>query len=324
MSVTLNTATPGHATALAQIEQRIGHTSLCKLNFYPGNLYTKLEYENCFGSIKDRPALYIIKNAILSGLINEESTIVESTSGNFGLALAGICKTLGIKFIPVIDPNISAQKEQLLRLLSHSVIKVTERDETGGYLLNRIKVVREFLENDPRAYNPNQYENPNNYLSYYYTLGEEVCNSFDRLDYAFISVSSCGTIIGLSQRLKEKFPNIRIVGVDVEGSMIFSSKPKNRKLSGLGASKQSPLIHNALIDEAVILSEKEIVHGCHELLNKHSLLVGASSGAAYAAAKRVLTRSGNSNTNALFITPDSGNSYLDTVFSQEWVNQNIA
>ncbi|HYE54111.1 MAG TPA: hypothetical protein VD996_04680, partial [Chitinophagaceae bacterium] len=77
-------------------------------------------------------------------------------------------------------------------------------------------------------------------------------------------------------------------------------------------------------DEAVILSEQEIVHGCHELLNRHSLLGGASAGAAYAAAKRVLTRSGNANTNAIFITPDSGNSYLDTVFSQEWVRQNIA
>jgi N-(2-amino-2-carboxyethyl)-L-glutamate synthase len=323
-SFVINRPTVNLASALDPIEKLIGNTPLFKLNFSPGNLYTKLEYQNCFGSIKDRPALYIIKNALLSGLIDEHTTIVESTSGNFGLALAGICKALGIKFIPVIDPNISAQKEQLLRMLSYKVIKVTERDETGGYLLNRIKVVKEFLQEDPHAYNPNQYENPNNYLAYYNSLGEEICRSFDRLEYAFISVSSCGTIIGVSQRLKEKFPNIKVIGVDVEGSMIFSNRRKARKLSGIGASKQSPLIHNAHIDDAVILSEKEIVAGCQELLSRYGLLTGASSGAAYVAAKRILLQSAHPNPNAVFITPDSGNSYLDTVFSKEWVKENIA
>jgi N-(2-amino-2-carboxyethyl)-L-glutamate synthase len=323
MIVTSTVSGFGCIAALEPIEKRIGNTSLSKLNFSAANLYTKLEYENCFGSIKDRPALYILKNALLSGLINEESVVIESTSGNFGLALAGICRAIGIKFIPVIDPNISAQKERLLRWLSHDVIKVTQRDETGGYLLNRIKVVKEFLEQNANAYNPNQYENPNNYLSYYYSLGEEICDNFDKLDFAFISVSSCGTIIGLSQKLKEKFPQVKIIGVDVEGSMIFSNKPKNRKLSGLGASKQSPLIHNAMIDDAVILSEREIIEGCHELLGQHCLLAGASSGAAYAAAKRVLAKAATPGANAVFITPDSGNAYLDTVFNDEWIKQNI-
>jgi N-(2-amino-2-carboxyethyl)-L-glutamate synthase len=309
--------------SLAPLEKLIGNTSLHKLSFEHSNLYTKLEYENCFGSVKDRPALNIIRNSLVNGLINEDYTIIESTSGNFGIALAGICRQVGLRFIAVIDPNICSQKEQLLRLMSHDVIKVTERDATGGYLLNRIKVVNEYLQHHEYSFNPNQYENADNYLSYYTTLGEEICNAFDRLDHAFISVSSGGTIIGVSQRLKEKFPNIKITGVDVEGSMIFSNVPKARKLSGIGASKRSPLIEHAIIDSVSIISENQIISGCRELLQKHGLLVGASAGAAYFAAKLTLTGNEDPDVNAVFITPDSGMAYLDTVYSDAWVKQFI-
>lgn len=305
------------------LEKRIGNTSLHKIRFPYGNLFTKLEYENCFGSIKDRPALYILRNLIKRGAINKNTIIIESTSGNFGIALAGICRAIGLKFIAVVDVNISVQKEQILRLLAFDVFKVTERDETGGYLLNRIKLVNEFVATHSVAYNPNQYENPDNYLSYYNTLGPEICNSFEKLDFAFVSVSSGGTIIGLSQRLKEKFPGIKIIGVDVEGSMIFNDKAQMRTLSGIGASKRPPLLHNALIDDVVILSEAQIISGCLELTQQHNLLGGVSSGAAYLAAKIYLAKKKQLNINSVFITPDSGIAYLDTVFNKDWVQKNI-
>jgi N-(2-amino-2-carboxyethyl)-L-glutamate synthase len=309
--------------SLAAIENLIGNTFLHQLKFPYCNLYTKLEYQNCFGSIKDRPALYILKKLCYENKLTADQVIVESTSGNFGIALAGICRAIGLKFVAVIDPNISLQKEQLLRLLSHDVIKVTERDETGGYLINRIKTVNEFVSINKNSFNPNQYENPDNYLSYYNTLGTEICKSFTKLDYAFISVSSGGTIIGLSRKLKEEFPSIKIVGVDVEGSVIFSNVAKKRHLSGLGASKRTPLLEKALIDDFVILSEREIVGACKELLTYHSLLVGPSAGAAYCAAKNLMSHENRNNANALFITPDSGSGYLDTIFNDTWISINI-
>jgi 2,3-diaminopropionate biosynthesis protein SbnA len=312
-----------NGVSLGKLESLIGNTTLYKLEEPEANIYTKLEYENFFGSIKDRAAFFIMKNAILSGVIHSDTIIIESTSGNFGIALAGICKMLGLKFIPVIDPNICRQKEQVLGLLAYDVIKVTERDKTGGYLLNRLKAVNEFLATNPGSYNPNQYENPNNYLSYYYTLGEEICDSFDRLDFVFISVSSGGTVIGLSKRLKEKIPHVKVVAVDVEGSMIFAKEQKARKLPGIGASKRSPLIDKAYIDDIIILSEMQIVEGCLELVNRHNLLLGVSSGAAYYACRQVLQTAGGSDCNAVFISPDNGISYIDTVYSREWQIANL-
>jgi cysteine synthase A len=305
------------------ISARIGHTPLVKLDFEYCNLFAKLECHNPFGSIKDRPAFYILQNALTNKIIDYNSIVIESTSGNFGIALANICKLLGIKFIAVIDPAISMQKEQLLRFVAHDVIKVKDRDETGGFLLNRIKVVKEFLTANSNAYNPNQYQNPDNYLSYYHTLGNEIGSSFTRLDYAFISVSSGGTIIGLSTRLKQLFPKIKIIAVDIEGSMIFSDNKKFRHLSGIGASMRSPLMDNALIDDVIILSHLDIINGAHELLNRHAIFSGASSGAAYIAARNYLKYHCHTYDNAVFISPDSGDSYLDTIFSDNWIKEKI-
>lgn len=308
---------------IRRLEDLIGHTRLHKLNYSYGNLYTKLEHQNFFGSIKDRPAFYILKKAIETNLINSNSIIVESTSGNFGVALSGICRMLKIKFVPVVDPNISTEKESILRLNGCEIIKVTERDETGGFLLNRIKTVKNFLAEHENAYTPNQYENPDNYMAYYHTLGQEIAQGLPKLDYAFISVSTGGTITGLSNRLKEQYRNIKIIGVDVEGSLVFSNKPQTRKLSGMGSSMKSVLMDNARIDDYVIFSQREIIKGCHDLLLEHNLFLGGSSGAAYLAADMLMKKLNRQDLNAIFIAPDAGNSYLDTIYNPQWVAKNI-
>jgi len=305
------------------LDTLIGNTKLHQLNYDHGNLFTKLEFQNIFGSIKDRPALYIMKKAFEQELIDDDTTVVESTSGNFGIALAGICRLLKIKFVPVIDPNISGEKENILKLNGCEPVRVSERDDTGGFLLNRRKMVRNYMEEHRNAFTPNQYENPDNYMAYYHTLGNEICNSFRLLDYAFVSVSTGGTITGLSNKLKEHYKNIRIIAVDVRGSMIFSDKPAIRKLSGMGASLRTPLFDNAQIDDFIILSQADIIKGCEALFSRHSLFLGASSGAAYAAADMVLKRLNKKTVNAIFISPDGGNSYIDTVYNSKWVTENI-
>lgn len=318
---------PGYSqnlmNGIRQLDGMIGNTRMHKLNYPDANLYTKLECQNFFGSIKDRPALYIIKKAIEQNLVQENTTIIESTSGNFGISLASICQTLRLKFISVIDPNISIEKEKILKLNNAKLIKVTEPDKTGGFLLNRIRTVQEYIRENQNSYTPNQYENPNNYMAYYYTLGQEISAFFTELDYAFISVSTGGTITGVSNRLKEQFKNVKIIAVDVEGSLIFGDKPRVRKLSGMGASMRTQLINKALIDDFIILSESEIIKGCRNLLTEHNLFLGGSSGAAYVAADRVLKKSSRKNLTAIFISPDAGSSYLDTIYNNDWVTQNI-
>ncbi|HVU98518.1 MAG TPA: 2,3-diaminopropionate biosynthesis protein SbnA [Puia sp.] len=307
---------------LDEVLTYIGKTPLRKMRFSDVNLFVKLEYHNYSGSIKDRAVFNILSNAIRRGAITCRTSLIESSSGNFAISLASMCRHLGISCTVVIDPNINADYEQVLQLLADRVIKVADRDETGGYLLTRLKKVKELCTLDPEMYWTNQYENPDNYLAYYEGMAMEIAGAFNKLDYAFIGVSTAGTIAGLSLRLKELFPDIRIVAVDVEGSVIFGSAPKKRFLSGLGASKVPPLIGMARIDEIITLPESQVVEGCWNLLKEQSILGGASAGAMYAAAKCYFnTHQVEKNANAVFLCPDKGSAYMDTVFNKQWVKK---
>lgn len=299
-----------------QIEKFVGNTPTYKLDFPNANLFAKLEFNSFMGSLKDRPAVYALKKAIEAGKVNEDTHIVESSSGNLALGIAGVCKCLGIKFISVIDPNITKEKAEYLHHLADKVIMVREEDETGSYLLSRIKTVKEIIAANNNYFNINQYENCDNYLSYYDSLGVEICKYFDRLDYIFISVSTGGTITGVSLRVKEKFPHVKIVAVDIEGSLAIGGEPKKRNVSGLGASRRSSFIHLCDVDEKVILSQREIESGCEELLQEQMIFAGASSGGVYAAAKKVLANC-RPDSNALIICPDRGYAYLDTIYNRQ-------
>lgn len=300
----------------------VGNTPLHKLKNQHLNVYAKLEYNNFFGSTKDRAAFNIIKQAIQSSKINYDTVVIASSSGNFAIATASICKLLNIPFIPVIDPNINPEYERYLRMISSDVIKVSSPDSTGGFLLTRIAAVRRFCEENSSAYYADQYNDPNNYLGYYHTLGPEICNSFDRLDYVFIAVSSGGTIIGISKKVKEKFPHAKIVAVDVEGSVIFKNEPQKRYISGIGASMPPPNLHEAFIDDIVYVSQLDVAAGCKALLNEQLIFAGASSGAVYHAIGQYFAERGaDKNANALFICTDKGYAYMDTVYNPRWVQE---
>ncbi|KIO74911.1 pyridoxal-5'-phosphate-dependent protein subunit beta [Pedobacter lusitanus] len=305
---------------LEKIKGFIGNTPLKKLEYGLFNLFVKLEYCNFTGSSKDRAAFSILKTAIQNGLINEETLIVGSSSGNFAIAVASMCKFLGLKFIPVIDPNINPLYEKQLELLAYDVVKVTKLDITEGYLLTRIETVEHICKSNQNSFCADQYNDPNNYKGYWDTLGVEIAENFDSLDYIFIGVSSGGTITGVSKKIKEKFPNVVIVAVDVEGSVIFSQKPIKRYVSGIGASKVPSIIHEAIIDDVIHVSQPHIVTGCYELLNEQALFAGASSGAVYYGIKEYFQeRNISKDANVLFICPDRGNAYMDTIYNAEWV-----
>ncbi|HEU4963631.1 MAG TPA: 2,3-diaminopropionate biosynthesis protein SbnA [Bacilli bacterium] len=307
---------------LHSLEHLIGNTQVVPLEHDQVNLFTKLEYQNLTGSVKVRPAYYILESAIKRGEIDEHSTVIESSSGNFAVALGTLCKRLGLTFIPVIDPNINSIYENVLLSLTDQVEKVYDRDETNGFLLTRLQRVQDLLKTTPGSFWTNQYGNPDAVNGHYYGLGEEIGRDFEELDYVFLGVSSCGTIAGVSKRLKEKFPNIKVVAVDSQGSVIFGDTPRKRFIPGIGSSLVPTNLQEAQIDDVLHVPEVEAIDGCYEMLNKHSLFVGGSSGSVYAAIRRYFqNKTFAKKPNVLFICADNGTPYVNTVYNREWVNK---
>src|SRR5881396_3771762 len=214
------------ATRLQLLRNTLRPTPHVPLAMEGMNLFAKLEYVNPVGSIKDRPAYWILKRAAERGEICDETTVIESSSGNFASALAAFTRLVGLRFIPVIDPNISGTYESFLRRTCDTVVKVEERDDTGGFLKTRLRMVQHLCATTPHAYWPNQYANPDAVDAHYHLTAGEICADFDSLDYVFIGVSTGGTIAGMSRRLKERYPKVRIIAVDTEGSVIFGDTPR--------------------------------------------------------------------------------------------------
>lgn len=283
------------------------------------NLRAKLESSNPTGSVKDRAARYLLQKLFETGQANKDTIIIESSSGNFGVALAAYCQRDKLRFICVADPNISPANEMLIKLYGAEIIKVTEPDENGGYLITRIKKVKEMMSRAHNMYWVNQYENPLNADAYYYSAGQEICDENEHLDYIFLGVSSGGTIAGISTRVKEKFPDVVVVAVDIYGSVIFGNPPHKRHISGIGSSIVPGILQRAKIDEVVMVEEAAAIRACHELLRNDSLFVGGSSGAVYAAIKKYFSgKKTDRMLNVLAVFPDCGWKYLNTIYSDAW------
>ncbi|HEV8400271.1 MAG TPA: 2,3-diaminopropionate biosynthesis protein SbnA [Gemmatimonadales bacterium] len=318
---------PGLVARLARLRKTLRPTPHVPLAMEGMHLYAKLEYVNPVGSIKDRPAFWILKRAAERGDIGDGTTVVESSSGNFASALAAFTRLVGLQFIPVIDPNISGTYESFLRRLCPTVVKVEERDDTGGFLKTRLDMVKHLCDTTPNAFWTNQYGNPDAVEAHYKLTAGEICAEFDSLDFAFIGVSTGGTIAGMSRRLKERYPKVRIIAVDTKGSVIFGDVPRKRHIPGVGSSIVPPQISQALIDDVVLIPEFEAVAACRELLDTHGLFAGGSSGTVYAAVKRYATRMarwgfvGAKRPTVLFLCADRGTPYLDTVFDPTWTTR---
>ena len=312
----------GLVSRLARLRRILRPTPHVPLSVEGMNLFAKLEYVNPVGSIKDRPAFWILKRAAERGEICEETTVIESSSGNFASALATYTRLIGLRFIPVIDPNISATYESFLRRVCPTVVKVEKRDDTGGFLKTRLEMVEHLCATVPHAFWPNQYGNPDALEAHYELTGAEICADFESLDYVFIGVSTGGTIAGVSRRLKERFPEVRVIAADARGSVIFGDTPRQRHIPGVGSSIVPPLVSQAAIDDVVLISERETVAACRELLASHGLFVGGSSGTAFAAVKRHAEKLGwwraTRPPTVLFLCADRGTPYLDTVYDPAW------
>ncbi|MBL1285917.1 2,3-diaminopropionate biosynthesis protein SbnA [Streptomyces sp. For3] len=291
---------------------------------HPGlQLYAKMELENRTGSAKDRAAIWILREAVRRGDITRTTTVVESSSGNFALALASFLNELGVPFVPVLDPNVNAATERTLRRLCARVEKVTEPDGTGGYLLSRLARVSRLRAELTDVYWPNQYANVDGAHGHYELTARELLEDVGRIDYLFVGVGTGATISGLSRRLGEEYPDATVVAVDVEGSAIFGAPAARRRIPGIGSSIRPPLIDGAWIEQVVVLSERDEVTGCRNLLRDHGIYAGGSTGCVYAAITRYFDGHEGPEPVVAFLCADSGNPYADTVYADQWVADHL-
>lgn len=303
----------------------IGQTPLVRL----GNLFrtcefdvhAKMELLNPGGSSKDRPALGMIRAAWREGLIGPGSVIVESSSGNMAISLAMICRCLGMRFISVVDPRTTSAHLRLLDLYGANIDLVTDPDpDTGEYLPARLKRVEHLLAAIPGSYWPNQYENPHNYLAHSQTTMQEIVDRLGRVDWLFGAVSTCGTVRGCAEYVKAHGLSTRIVAVDAAGSAIFGGNAEQRRFPGIGAGIVPPFCQPDMADKVVHVSDRAIVDGCLSLAREEAILAGASSGAVIAAVKQLSPELPPGSVCAI-ILHDRGERYMDTVYSNEWVNR---
>lgn len=308
---------------LRDIEQAQPRTPTLNLPDPTVDLWCKLEHCNITGSAKDRSAFWMLRCAVASGSLRLGTTVVESSSGNFALAMATYCRMVGLEFVPVIDPKVNPATEAQLRLLCDRVEKVAREDTPGGFLHARLARVHELLDTLAPAWWPNQYGNADAARAHYELTGAELCDDVPRLDFVFIAVSTGGTIAGVSRRVRERHPGARVVAVDSAGSVIFGGREKRRFIPGIGASMRTQLVAGASVDDVVIVEEARAVHACRELLTRHGIFAGGSTGSVYAAVQDYFRDWRTRRPVVAFISPDRGLPYLQTVYDASWVAHNL-
>jgi cysteine synthase A len=281
----------------------------------------KLEMANPGGSVKDRPARYIVERGLAEGSIRPNAHIVESSSGNLAIALAMVCRIHGLSFTAVVDPKISPTNLHIIRCYGGKVDIVTEKDSQGGYLETRIKRVKHLLHEQPNRIWINQYANERNWQSHYHGEGEEILRQLDRpADYLVLGVSTSGTLHGVARRLREAWPNLKVVAVDAVGSVLFGTPPYPRDLPGIGASRVPELLQRDEITQVIHIDDYQSAMACRQLVEREGIFAGGSSGSVIAAIQR-LSASLLRPARILTILPDRGDRYLDTVYDDDWLSR---
>lgn len=309
-------------SVIGSVLECVGNTPAVAMNrLFPQSdveVIAKLELMNPGGSMKDRSARHIVESGLRNGSIKRGTHLVESSSGNFGIALAIAARIHGLRFTCVLDPKAVPANVAILRHLGAEVEMVDQPDETGGYLHTRIRRVQEIVAASPGAVWLNQYGNECNWQAHYHGAGAELSRQLVvPPSYLFAAVSTTGSLLGCSRRLREDFPEMRVVAVDAVGSVIFGGPPGQRDVPGIGASRVPELFSPDEIDEVVHVNDFEAAVGCRELLATEGIFAGGSTGAVVAAVQRTLPRLPRP-CRVVAVFPDRGDRYLDLIYDDDW------
>ncbi|MDT7562160.1 MAG: N-(2-amino-2-carboxyethyl)-L-glutamate synthase [Pseudonocardiales bacterium] len=282
------------------------------------SLYLKCEGFNFAGSIKLKAAAAMVAAAELEGRLRPGSTLIESSSGNLGVALSMIAASRGYRFLCVTDSRCNLASRQLMEALGSCVHVIAEPDATGGYLAARIEYVRELCAEDERYVWLNQYENAANWQAHHLTTAPAIARQFPRLDVLFVGAGTTGTLMGCARYFRDCHSSVRIVAVDSVGSVTFGGPPGPRMLPGLGTSVRPPLLDESYVDDVVCVAEADAVRTCHDLARR-GFLFGGSTGTVVSGATSWLAEHDTDGLTAVAIAPDLGERYLDTVYQTNWL-----
>ncbi|MEU9115730.1 2,3-diaminopropionate biosynthesis protein SbnA [Streptomyces sp. NPDC048483] len=282
------------------------------------DLKLKIEGLNPAGSIKIKAAVGLLEDAERKGTLKPGGRVIESSSGNLGIALSSMCAARGYSFICVADPNTSQQSIGLMEAFGADVVVVTERDANGGYLQTRIDYLHERLREDPSLVWPNQYANPANPRAHYERTAASIVQQGWQIDHLFIGAGTTGTLMGCTDYFREHSPDTRITAVDAVGSVTFGAPPGKRHIPGLGTSRRPEIFRSGRVDEAILIPEFEAVRMCRRLATERGIALGGSTGSVLAAVERSSDRI-EPGSCVVAIAPDIGDRYLDTIYDDVWV-----
>lgn len=285
----------------------------------PQAVHLKIETHNPAGSIKYKTALSLISAARKAGLLTDISTLIESSSGNLGVALSIICAQQGLPFTCVIDPNISAQNLKIMEALGSRLVQVQTRDANGGYLGSRISYIRRRIERESSVVWLNQYENAANPAAHYRWTAPAIHRAYPEITRLYVGAGTTGTLMGCARYFRDHRPSVAVIGVDSVGSITFGGSPGPRHIPGLGTSSRPGILTPDLPFETRLIGERDAVRMCRWLARTHGYLAGGSTGSVLAALYTDRARITRDDV-VVAISPDGGERYLDTVYDDEWVN----
>jgi cysteine synthase A len=278
-------------------------------------IYGKSEFFNPMSSVKDRIGLAMIEDALKTGKINTESTIVEPTSGNTGIALAFVARVKKLKLILTMPETMSIERRKLLKHLGATLVLT----EGAKGMKGAIEEAKNIVKKTPNSFMPDQFSNPANPEIHRKTTAIEILNDTDgKIDIFVAGVGTGGTITGVSEVLKKKNPDVQTVAVEpAESPVISGGNPGPHKIQGIGAGFIPDNLNTDIIDEVVSVNSEEALKGADDLAKEEGILCGISSGAAFFAAKLVAARPENKDKTIVFVIPDTGERYLSTDLFKE-------
>ncbi|MFF3782281.1 2,3-diaminopropionate biosynthesis protein SbnA [Streptomyces sp. NPDC001933] len=282
------------------------------------SLFLKCEGFNFAGSIKLKAATAMVEAAERDGILTPESILVESSSGNLGVALSVIAASKGYRFLCVTDSRGNLSNRMMMEALGSKVHVLAEPRADSGFLGARLDYLRALCASDDRYVWLSQYTNPSNWKAHYRTTAPEVARQFPRLDVLFVGAGTTGTLMGCARFFRGWHRPVRIIAVDSVGSVSFGGSPGPRMIPGLGMSMRPPLLDESYVDEVILVEEADTIRACHRLASR-GFLFGGSTGTVISGATDWLARNDASELTAVAIAPDLGERYLDTIYQTNWL-----
>lgn len=300
----------------SSIEDMIGGTPLVRLSRLERELglsctlLAKVESRNPAGSVKDRAALCMIDSAMREGRLSVGDTIVEPTSGNTGIGLCAVAAVRGLRCVIVMPESMSRERRMLMRAYGAQLVLTPAAEGMKGAIRRAEELVREI----PHAYLIGQFDNPDNARAHYETTGPEIYVDTDGdVDVFVAGIGTGGTVTGIGRYLKEKKPEVRIVGVEPSDSpYLTEGRAGAHALQGIGAGFAPSILDRTVIDEIQTVTKDEAYRMARLMGTHEGLLVGISAGAALAAAVKIGKRTQNENKTVVVLLPDGGERYLSS------------